>query len=140
MIEHNYVQMNRFFQDWKGFSKIWKDFSQFSYVISFSQHLLTKYIVSKISWYFLIWGTTLKLYVGMSGPSFETSMNHHCDTHTHTCRRPIHPRQSETHTCEWNSPHTQARTHKHTHTICRNLRISRWNKIDIHSHVFLPTC
>ena len=99
MIEHNYVQMNRFFQDWKGFSKIWKDFSQFSYVISFSQHLLTKCIVSKISWYFLIWGTTLKLYVGMSGPSFETSMNHHCDTHTRTHaedpyiqdnQRPIH--------------------------------------------------
>ena len=35
--------------------------------------LLTKHIASKISWYFLIWGTCLKLYVGMARPSFETS-------------------------------------------------------------------
>ena len=73
MNEQNYVQMNSFFQDWQSFNKIWKDFSQFSHFISFSQHLLTKHIVSKISWYFLIWGTCLKLYNGMSGPSFETS-------------------------------------------------------------------
>ena len=142
MIEHNYVQMNRFFQDWKGFSKIWKDFSKFSYVISFSQHLLTKCIVSKISWYFLIWGTSLKVYVGMSGPSFETSMNHHCDTHTHA-----HMQKPQTSKLIRDpymrvelSSHTSAHTQAHTHAICRNLRISRWNKIDIHSHVFLPTC
>ena len=43
-------------------------------------HLLTKLIVNKILWYFLIWGTPLELQLGMPGRSFETSITQYRDT------------------------------------------------------------
>ena len=68
MIEQNYVQMNRFFQNWQRFNKIWKDFSKFSYFNAFSQHWLTKHIVSKSHdiYFNLVHNLVKKIYVKMS--------------------------------------------------------------------------